>query len=90
MRRQAIPSRRCGAFDEQAPVTATIHLLTPSHAFDMKTTLFLLLTAITMGASFSANAGPDWHVIETARANAHKLEKHQCVLPNDVTATPAS
>lgn len=55
----------------------------------MKTTLFLLLTAITMGASFSANAGPDWHVIETARANAHKIEKHHCVLPNGGTATPA-
>ncbi len=55
----------------------------------MKTTLFLLLTAITMGASFSANAGPDWRVIETARANAHKAVEHHCTLPSGGVATPA-
>ncbi|SPK75986.1 exported protein of unknown function (plasmid) [Cupriavidus taiwanensis] len=41
----------------------------------MKTDLFLLCTALTLAASFEANAGPDWQVIEKARAHAvHKRQ----------------
>lgn len=41
----------------------------------MKSAFFLVCTALTLAASFEANAGRDWQVIEKERADA--VHKHQ-------------
>lgn len=50
----------------------------------MKTILLAVGTALTLGTSLSAVAGPDWYVIEKARAA--KQTKAQAALERDHAA----
>lgn len=44
----------------------------------MKTALSLLLATLTLGVSIAAHAGPDFQVINAARAHAHQATATHC------------
>ncbi|SPK75973.1 conserved exported protein of unknown function (plasmid) [Cupriavidus taiwanensis] len=44
----------------------------------MKTAILCLCTLLTVCASFTANAGPDWQIIEKARAQARQHATQVC------------
>lgn len=44
----------------------------------MKSALSFLLVTVTLGASIAAHAGPNWQVIDAARAHARQAAAAHC------------
>lgn len=56
----------------------------------MKTAMLCLCTLLTLCSSFTANAGPDWQVIEKARAQARQHGTQVCDAPGAATKSASS